>query len=196
MKKATQFFSILCLLLVVGSYASTAQTANLLKKKAIKQSMLKVANWQFLHSNGKPENTWTNATFYAGVYAAYQSTGNKALLDSLMAIGQRNQWLPGKRFDHADDIAITQTYADLYRLKHEDVMLTASRDSIRKMMTTAGKEIKTKGITWWWCDALFMAPPTMAKLADIDNDQAYLKKNTALCKHESGRIGCDACPLS
>lgn len=183
MKKQTQLSIITCtILLVIAIGSTTAQKTEPIRKKAIKQKMLKVASWQFLHSNGKPENTWTNATFYAGVWAAYKSTKNKSLLDSLMAIGQRNQWQPGKRFDHADDIAITQTYADLYQLKKDEQILAASRDSIRKMMTTAGKEIKTKGINWWWCDALFMAPPTLAKLAAIDNDDAYLKKNDSLYK--------------
>lgn len=94
--------------------------------------MLKVADWQLKHSNGKPENTWTNAAFYAGVFAAYEITKSPILLDSLMVIGARNNWLPGKRYDHADDIAITQTYIDLYRINQNESMLKASIDSIKK----------------------------------------------------------------
>lgn len=170
------------LLFTLTSFTLNAysQKDPLFRKRLIKKNMMRVARWQFRHSNGKPENTWTNATFYAGVFSAYKATKSKELLDSLLAIGNRNHWLPGKRFDHADDIAITQTYADLYQLKKEDIMLQASRDSILKMMTTPGKEIRTKGINWWWCDALFMAPPTLSKLARIYKDPTYLKVNDTL----------------
>lgn len=165
---------ILVFLLFSFSNAALAQSSNIFKASNIKASMLKVSDWQFKHSNGKPENTWTNAAFYTGVVAAYEITKSKALLDSLMAIGERNNWLPGKRYDHADDIAITQTYIDLYRISNNERMLKASIDSIKKMMLVPGGEIKRHGITWWWCDALFMAPPTLAKLSNTFNDPSYL----------------------
>lgn len=153
---------------------SMAQTPDNFKPSNIKSNILKVADWQLKHSNGKPENTWTNAAFYAGVFAAYEITKSPILLDSLMVIGARNNWLPGKRYDHADDIAITQTYIDLYRINQNESMLKASIDSIKKMAVVPGGEIKRHGITWWWCDALFMAPPTLAKLSKTFNDPSYL----------------------
>ena len=153
---------------------SMAQTPDNFKPSNIKSNMLKVADWQLKHSNGKPENTWTNAAFYAGVFAAYEITKSPILLDSLMVIGARNNWLPGKRYDHADEIAITQTYIDLYRINLNESMLKASIDSIKKMAVVPGGEIKRHGITWWWCDALFMAPPTLAKLSKTFNDPSYL----------------------
>ena len=151
-----------------------AQTPDIFKASNIKSNMLKVSDWQMKHSNGKPENTWTNAAFYTGVVAAYETTKSKVLLDSLMTIGERNNWLPGKRYDHADDIAITQTYIDLYRISKNELMLKASIDSIKKMALVPGGEIKRHGITWWWCDALFMSPPTLAKLSKTFNDPSYL----------------------
>ena len=151
-----------------------AQRNPIFKSANIKSNMLKVAGWQFVHANGKPENTWTNAAFYTGVFAAYETTKSKDLLDSLKAIGARNKWLPGKRYDHADDIAITQTYIDLYRINKDESMLKSSIDSIKKMSTVSGGEIMRHGINWWWCDALFMAPPTLAKLSKTFNNPSYL----------------------
>ena len=103
-----------------------AQRNPIFKAANIKSNMLKVASWQFVHSNGKPEYTWTNAAFYTGVFAAYETTKSTGLIDSLTAIGKRNNWLPGKRYDHADDIAITQTYIDLYRINKDELLLKAS----------------------------------------------------------------------
>ncbi len=165
---------ILVSLMFLFANVALSQSSNIFKASNIKASMLKVSDWQFKHSNGKPENTWTNAAFYTGVVAAYERTKSTALLDSLMAIGERNKWLPGKRYDHADDIAITQTYVDLYRISKNEQMLKASIDSIKKMAIVPGGEIKRHGITWWWCDALFMAPPTLAKLSKTFNDPSYL----------------------
>ena len=157
-----------------------AQRSPIFKAANIKSNMIRVADWQFKHSNGKPENTWTNATFYAGVFSAYKTTGSAILLDSLMVISTRNNWLPGKRYDHADDIAITQTYIDLYRISPDKKMIQSSIDSIEKMRVLPGNEIKKHGINWWWCDALFMAPPTLAKLSKTLNDPSYLVLSDSL----------------
>ena len=121
---------IIAFFLLAVVHDAEAQSSNIFKASNIKSNMLKVADWQMKHSNGKPENTWTNAAFYTGVFAAYETTKSSVLLDSLMTIGERNNWLPGKRYDHADDIAITQTYIDLYRINRNESLLKASIDSI------------------------------------------------------------------
>ena len=153
---------------------------NVFQKQYIYDVMKKVAAWQFVHANGKPENTWTNGAFYTGVFAAYETTKDNSLLDTLIAVGQRNQWQPAKRFDHADDIVISQTYMDLYRLKGDRNFIQASIDTINKLTSTPSNQARNKGITWWWCDALFMAPPTLAKFAKTLNAPAYLKLNDSL----------------
>src|SRR4051812_24402979 len=94
----------------------------------IKSTMLKVVDWQLKHPNHAPTD-WTNGAFYAGVVAAYQTTKSKMILDSLMALGDRTGWKPGRRYDHADDIAISQTYIDLYRMKNDRSMIQATVDS-------------------------------------------------------------------
>ena len=179
------FKKVLSILLIFIFFISSsntivAQRGSIFKAANIKSNMMRVADWQFKHSNGKPENTWTNATFYAGVFSAYETTGSAILLDSLMVISSRNNWLPGKRYDHADDIAITQTYIDLYRINQDKKMIQSSIDSIEKMRVLPGNEIKKHGINWWWCDALFMAPPTLAKLSKTLNDPSYLVLSDSL----------------
>jgi rhamnogalacturonyl hydrolase YesR/lysophospholipase L1-like esterase len=157
-------------------------------KTYIRNTLLKVAEWQL--KNPKHVLTdWTNGAFYTGVFAAYETTQSKTLRDSLWAMGERNQWLPHRRFDHADDIVISQTYIDLYRLQADKRMIQATIDSIAKIWTTKGNETTKHGITWWWCDALFMAPPTLAKLAKSvktphrsSSDGRYLALNDSLFK--------------
>ncbi len=138
----------------------------------IKATLLKAAAWQLQHPKHAPTD-WTNGAFYAGVFAAYQTTQSPVLLDSLLALGERTHWQPGSRFDHADDIAISQTYIDLYRLKKDRRMIQPTIDSIQKMRMVPGPEQQKHGLTWWWCDALFMGPPTLAKLSATLNDPQY-----------------------
>src|SRR5687767_3042789 len=142
------------------------------RPKVIRSTMEKVTAWQLKNPKHAPTD-WTNGAFYAGVVAAYKTTKSKKILDSLMAHGNRTGWQPGRRYDHADDIAISQTYIDLYRVKNDRNMLKPTIDTVAKLRTVPGREVARNGITWWWCDALFMGPPTLAKLGVSLNDPSY-----------------------
>ena len=199
MKKQTfipfyqRFHFLLALIIVIGvvpacSHKSSMQgsqaqagAGNVFSRDYIKKKMLLVTDWQLKNPLHGPTD-WTNGAFYAGVVAAYKTTRSRVILDSLMALGVRTEWKPGKRYDHADDIAISQTYIDLYRLKKDQNMIKATIDTVQKMRTVPGAEIRKNGITWWWCDALFMAPPTLIKLGVDLKDPSYFALNDKLFK--------------
>lgn len=150
------------------------------KPRYIKKTMQLVTDWQLKHPKHTPTD-WTNGAFYAGVVAAYKTTGSRKILDSLMALGQRTSWQPGRRYDHADDIAISQTYIDLSRIKGNPEMIRATIDTVQKLRTVPGPESR-KGLMWWWCDALFMGPPTIVKLGVDLKDPSYFALNDSLFK--------------
>jgi rhamnogalacturonyl hydrolase YesR len=164
------------LILLVCFVNFPAQSTDIFKKKNIKARMLQVADWQLKNPKHEP-NDWTNGAFYAGVFAAYQTTKSPPIMNALMDLGKQTDWKPGKRFDHADDIVINQTYLDVYRLKKDKQMLQPTIDVAKRLQTETGNEVAKHGITWWWCDALFMAPPTLAKLSKITGDNSYLATN-------------------
>lgn len=159
---------------------SSAENSAVFKPRHIKRTMELVTDWQLNHPKHAPTD-WTNGAFYAGVVAAYKTTGSRKILDSLMALGQRTLWRPGRRYDHADDIAISQTYIDVYRLKNDPLMIRATIDTVQKLRTVPGPESR-KGLMWWWCDALFMGPPTLVKLGVTLNDPSYFTLNDSLFK--------------
>src|SRR5947209_12424955 len=156
------------ILIIALALASSAQG---LSNKAVKDRMLKVAEWQIAHPNHKPYE-WHNGAFYAGVFAAYEATHSAELMKAMMDMAAANEWKPGPRFDHADDIAISQTYIDLYWLKKNRKLIDATIATVDRLKTETGDQLKQHGITWWWCDALFMAPPTLAKLARSTGDKS------------------------
>jgi unsaturated rhamnogalacturonyl hydrolase len=176
------------LLLIASASAVFAQSdPDFFASKTIKLRMEAVAQWQLGHPNHQLYD-WTNGAFYAGVFAAYETTRSPELLKALMDMGEKNQWKPGPRFDHADDIAISQTYIDLYRLKKDRRMIQPTIDSIAKIGKDKSEQEAKNGIIWWWCDALFMGPPTLAKLAKETGDRTYLDLNDRFFQETYDRL--------
>lgn len=169
---AKSICALLLLLLVKLTIQAQDVNSDVFNKNNIKSRMLQVTAWQLKNPKHTPTD-WTNGAFYAGVVAAYETTKSKVILDSLMALGERTGWKPGPRYDHADDITISQTYIDIYRKKKDRRMIQATIDTVQKLRTVPGREARNHKITWWWCDALFMAPPTLAKLGTTLKDPSY-----------------------
>ncbi len=147
----------------------------------IKKTMKKVVAWQL--QNPKHELTdWTNGAFYAGVTAAWETTRSKDIYKSLIDMGIKNGWKPGRRWYHADDIAICQTYVDIYNVEKKREIIQPFIDTLAVFMKnpypTRGNEV----IKWWWCDALFMGPPAIVKLGIATGNNSYLAYSDQLFK--------------
>ena len=174
MKRTILLLPVICLLLNLS--AQTGKS-NYFARKYIKSIMEKTTDWQLKHPK-YAQNDWTNGAFYAGVFAAWKTTGSQTIYHALSAMGNDStHWLPGKRWFHADDIAICQTYIDLYRVEKKREMIQPTIDTLKLFMS---KPYPTRGIEvvkWWWCDALFMGPPTLVKMGVTLKDMEYLKQN-------------------
>lgn len=186
MKNKLILFSILFL---VASWTVVAQQTDIFKRKEIERRMLLVAKWQLAHPKHELYD-WTNGAFYAGIFAAYETTRSQDLWNAMLQMGERNNWGPGKRFDHADDIVINQTYLDIYRITKDRKMLQPTIDVVSKIKNdhAKGREVERHGFIWWWCDALFMAPPTIAKLAAITGDRSVLEMNDKFFQETYARL--------
>ncbi len=178
-----KLFSTLLLLVFISvvSFAQKAGNEKLFKDSHIKKTMKKALSWQL--KNPKHELTdWTNGAFYAGVFAAYETTGSKKIWKAMYEMGEANQWKPGPRLQHADDIAICQTYVDMYRISGEKKMIAPFIEMADEFMATPYKTGDIRKCTWWWCDALFMGPAAFIKLGITVGDDKYLKLNDKLFK--------------
>jgi len=177
---------LICLAFVCSA---SAQSVDIFQRKPIEERMLRVAKWQLANPNHELFD-WTNGAFFAGIFAAYETTKSKELWDAMVAMGEKNKWGPGRRFDHADDIVINQTYLDMYRITKDRKMLQPTIDVVTRLKTDAAKgpQVEKNGILWWWCDALFMAPPTLAKVAAITGDKSYLELNDKFFRETYDRL--------
>ena len=171
-------FLLIFIIIAVNGFSKNKQDKDF-QPKQIKKAMITAAMWQL--ANPKHDLwDWTNGAFYTGISAAYKTTGDKKLLTAMIKMGEANQWKPGPRLQHADDIAICQTYVDAYRIKKNQSMIQPFTNNMDQFLETPHIKKGIEQITWWWCDALFMAPPAMVKLSMTTGDKKYMVKSDEL----------------
>ena len=164
------------------------------QKDEIKRNLQQVANWQIanfkyasegnLHDYGI--DSWTNAILYIGMSEWATIAGyNDACSDWLYDVGNTNKWKIPSNFSssgryslyHADEICIGQFYLSMYDKYQEKQMLDPTLERANWIMNNPPDPNMNAHAkqSWTWCDALFMAPPVYAHLANISNDDAYLE---------------------
>lgn len=141
------------------------------ERSAILRAMKKVADWQLQHAEGRYNIQWTYAALYDGLLAASKTTGDARFHDRVLQIANENHWSLGPRFAHADDEAIGLTYLTLFEETHQRDELAPTRDGLDKLLARPDDPSKN---LWWWCDALYMAPPVLAQLSVVAGDRRYL----------------------
>ena len=155
-------------------FDAVGQNSARVSKKEVRATMQRVFAWQVANPveiNLQNKNLWARAVFYAGVMSAYRATGDKRYLAQAKSWADGRQWQLGERPRHADDQSPGQTYLELYLLEKDPRELAHTKATLDAMMADRkpGRE------DWWWCDALFMAPPVFARLYTVTKDQKYLK---------------------
>lgn len=147
---------------------------NRIDKLNIEKSMLKALEWQEANPIFvKSPKDWTNGAYYTGVAKAHEATKNPDFLKALTGMAVRNDWQPFDRINSADDIAISYAYVYLKSINAKDANLVPSEDFVEKHLAYQEIEKRDKPL-WWWCDALFMAPPVLTQLAKLNNNPALL----------------------
>ncbi len=164
----------------------TQQTVaqNAINKNEIKASMIKALEWQEAHPiMALAPTDWTNGAYYTGVARAHETTNDMMYMAALKNQGYRNNWKTFKRLHHADDVAISYSYLYVDRAENRRnfVDLTSTKEFLdaHLYMPDQWKEGNDKSemgktILWWWCDALFMAPPVINLYAKQTGQPKYL----------------------
>ena len=175
--------ALLALAVSACAHNRVSRTGSVESPAAILASMEKVADWQL--TNASPsgahnkENAWTYGAFYVGVMALDSVADTPRYHDAMVAEGKKLEWQPGPRPYHADDQCVGQMYLELYMKDHDPAMLgpiKAKLDNILAHPSGDSLEFEKKGKQdrYWWCDSLFMGPPTWALLFQATGDKKYL----------------------
>ena len=156
-------------------------------QQSIMEVARRVADWQI---KDYPENKyakseprgWIAGALYMGMFDWAELSGDNTYYDWLRKIFNRQSWQVANRMYHADDIAVSQLFIDLYRKYKNKYMLNptiARTDWVMKNPPTDDFKLdyrKPETLErWTWCDALFMAPPVYTKLYVLTGDKKYIK---------------------
>lgn len=155
-----------------------------------------VVNWQvreYYNMNGtrrnyqSPDMSWENAIFLTSVCEWSWLQGDTINQKWVRDIATKNdyQLLAGSvHVYHADHAAAGMLYADLYDLDgninhlHNTVarlQFIKNNPSQCKLYSDNADKTYYYKQRWSWCDALFMAPPTYARIAQIWKDPSLLE---------------------
>jgi unsaturated rhamnogalacturonyl hydrolase len=170
----------------VDGYAAGDQTDNPgplatdlspeIKSKAITAAMKKVADWQVAYAEPKFNKQWTFAALYDGLLAASNTTGDPKYRDAVLRLAEQSDWtLLDNRFPHADDQALGKAYMDLYlsdaKGDRKPVRMAHTKEVMDRLVAHPDDPNK---LLWWWCDALYMAPPVLSRVYLATGDKKYL----------------------
>ena len=154
---------------VAGPLASLSAA---MTRSAVGTAMRKVGDWQVARLPSEPQTDWTYAALYPGLLAVPSEVAGTRYQNIVLDLSRKLDFKPGLRVLHADDQAVGQTYLELYERFHDPAMLQPMRARIDEEVATPDDPSQP---LWWWCDALFMAPPVYAELARITHDAQYVK---------------------
>jgi rhamnogalacturonyl hydrolase YesR len=90
-------------------------------------------------------------------------------------MGKAYHWEMRSKVPGADDQSVGQTYLELYLQDKLPEQLGPSKTALDAVLAKPRVELGTgQRIEWWWCDALFMAPPVWARMYAATGDKKYI----------------------
>src|SRR6202048_557128 len=142
-----------------------------LSRPTILKAMKTVADWQLQEADSRYNIQWTFAALYDGMIAASMAIGDSRYHDRVLQVAEQNHWSFGPRFGHADDEAIGLTSLTLYAEQPEEERIALTRDGMDRLLA---RPDDPQTNLWWWCDALYLAPPVLAQVSVAAHDSRYL----------------------
>jgi rhamnogalacturonyl hydrolase YesR len=143
-----------------------------LDPKYIRQKMKKVFRYTVAHPTKVQNAGWERAAFYTGVMAAYKATRDEEYLNQAIKWAAENKWeLADNKQGYwfADNQTCAQTYLDIFFLKGGEEKIAHAKKILDEMAASPPQGRKE----WWWCDALYMAPPVFVRMAKATGNNRY-----------------------
>jgi rhamnogalacturonyl hydrolase YesR len=146
-----------------------------------------VKNFAYQKTPERLQHDWKIGTFFTGVMQAYRATGNPVFRDAARGWSEDRAWrLKGTPL-FADNLTLGQVYADFYLMERDPRMIAHVKEMLEPYFTRTTirrNEFYTKWTepelpftgrnVWWWCDALYMAPPLFVQAYRATGEQRYL----------------------
>jgi rhamnogalacturonyl hydrolase YesR len=166
--------------------ASSAPAVNL-QSSEIAAALKRSADWHLSNPSGIDSRDWVIAPLYDGLFRLAVTTEDEKYLAAVLRFGTQSGWMADNRIYHADDHAVGHTWLDVYLMNPKRTeRLAPMRERLDFVIANPiteklefGKKPDSRGVAitdrWTWCDSLYMAPPTLARLYSATGDKKYLK---------------------
>ncbi len=153
-----------------------AKLSPALKPTAVRAATRKVADWELRWSQPYFDRIWTWSVLYAGFMAATPAVNDPKYRDAMQAMAEKFQWELRSEHPNADDQNVGQTYLELELLQPGAEKIAPTRAALDDLLAGGAAQIPKNQaqIPWWWCDALFMAPPVWSRMYAASHEQKYL----------------------
>ncbi len=156
-----------------------------LKPEAVAKAMRKVADWQLAQSQQYftaidrarqlDGRIWTWSVLYTGYMAAATELNDAKYRDAMEQVGKGYNWGLRSQLPNGDDMSIAQMYLELYLTDKKPEQIAPIKTALDAVLASPRVELGTsQRIAWWWCDALYMAPPTWARMYAATGDKKYI----------------------
>lgn len=150
-------------------------------KTYIKSIMDKVNNYRYTHPWRENDDNWIRGTYYTGVMAAYQATGDKKYLQQCNAWGEKLGWkipeVKSATESGANLMTCSQTWLESYMIDKKKYKINPAIEHLEKQ---GSRNPVTEPLTYYYednrryCDALYVCPPAYAMLSKVTGDPKYL----------------------
>jgi rhamnogalacturonyl hydrolase YesR len=147
-----------------------------MKPADVRAAMRKVADWELSWSQPWFDRIWTWSVLYSGFMATSDTLHDPKYHDAMQGMAEKFNWSLRSEIPNADDQSVGQTYLELALPQPAPGKIDPTRKALDGLLSGSAAPIP-KGqadIPWWWCDALFMAPPVWSRMYAATHESKYL----------------------
>jgi len=173
MRKNTLIFMLIACCSLINLNATPVS------KKSVLAIAQQAADWQLKHPNKTSMLDWVQGPFINGLMAIGNLPGGKKYMKAVNEIGIREKWGVINTQWKANDHCTPQSWIEMFEKKKKPVMIEAIRKELDQIIEVVSKQDdgldfkKKNNLKWSWCDALYMAPPTFARMGKVTGEQKY-----------------------
>jgi rhamnogalacturonyl hydrolase YesR/lysophospholipase L1-like esterase len=146
-----------------------------LTPEAIDAAAKKVADWELKNWQPWFDQTWTSSVLYTGFMAESRSTGDPKYRNAMAEVAKKYDDQLKDRLPNADAQSIAQMYLELYLEggKKDAALIAPTRKDLDSVIGLDTLKPGDPRLPWWWCDALYMAPPVWVRMYAATGDRKY-----------------------
>ena len=139
-----------------------------------------VADWQLANPYEREDWDWTEGALWTGLMAHVHTTGAEKYHRALLTVSEDLEYNMGPRLNFADDHCVGQLHLWHY-LRDELPKQISPTKKVMDLYTDRPHDEDLLWVNhvhlreWAWCDALYMAPATLAMLHASTGDEKYLE---------------------